>query len=75
MSEDLVKRLRAGTGGGKLWMDLHTEAADRIDQLVATNDELEAKLAKAVEALEYYNVHGYEGKEARTTLAELKENQ
>ena len=35
---------------------------------------LEAKLAKAVEALEYYNVHGYEGKEARATLAELKGN-
>jgi hypothetical protein len=32
----------------------------------------EAKLAKAVEALGYYNVRGYEGKEARTTLAELK---
>ena len=32
---DLVKRLRAGTGGGKHWMDLHTEAADAID-LAAT---------------------------------------
>ena len=43
MSHDLVKRLRAGTGGGKLWMDLHTEAADRIE-------ELEAKLASVISA-------------------------
>ena len=66
MSDDLVRRLRAGTGGGKLWMDLHTEAADRIE-------ELEAKVAKAVEALEYYNVQGYEGKEARAAIAELEQ--
>ena len=31
--DDLVKRLRAGTGGGKPWMDLHEEAADRIEAL------------------------------------------
>ncbi len=30
---DLVKRLRAGTGGGKHWMDLHTEASDEIERL------------------------------------------
>jgi hypothetical protein len=35
-------------------------------------EDLEAKLAKAVETLEYYNVAGYEGKEAHATLAELK---
>lgn len=34
--------------------------------------DLEATLAKAVEALEYYNVAGHEGKEARATLAEIK---
>ena len=31
----LVERLRAGTGGGKHWMDLHTEAADEIERLQA----------------------------------------
>ena len=65
---------------------LHKEAADRIEELnerltAATDDakeaeayaeQLEAKLAKAVEALEYYNVAGHEGKEARATLAEIK---
>ena len=30
---DLIERLRAGTGGGKHWMDLHTEAADEIERL------------------------------------------
>ena len=31
--DDLVKRLLAGTGGGKHWMDLHEEAAARIVKL------------------------------------------
>lgn len=30
---NLIERLRAGTGGGKHWMDLHTEAADEIERL------------------------------------------
>jgi hypothetical protein len=30
---DLIERLRAGTGGGKEWMELHKEAADEIEQL------------------------------------------
>ena len=62
MSDDLVKRLRDDSGD---WLtDL---AADRIE-------ELEAKLAKAVEALEKLNVgEGWAAQIARTTLAELKE--
>ena len=30
---DLTERLRAGAGGGKHWMELHTEAANEIDRL------------------------------------------
>lgn len=30
---DLIERLRAGSGGGKHWMELHTEAADEIERL------------------------------------------
>ena len=29
----LFERLRAGTGGGKHWMDLHEEAANEIERL------------------------------------------
>jgi len=31
----LIERLRAGTGGGSHWMELHKEAADRIEELEA----------------------------------------
>jgi hypothetical protein len=55
MSDDLVKRLRYGVG---YWPETGREAADRIE-------ELEAKLAKAVEMLDRLSF-------ARTTLAELK---
>ena len=68
MTDDLVKRLRAGTGGGKHWMDLHTEAADRIEGL-------EAKLAQAVEALAInpWSIGYVEWKKhVNDTLAELK---
>ena len=37
--DDLVKRLLAGTGGGKGWMDLHEEAADEITHLRAKLEE------------------------------------
>jgi hypothetical protein len=54
MSDDLVKRLRAGTGGGKLWMDLHTESADRIEELEAKLQDMSldchAALGQAGEA-------------------------
>jgi len=55
--------------------------ANHIEQLTATNKELEAKLAKAVKSLEYYGgwsdgrggICGFDGgSRARTTLAELK---
>lgn len=43
--QTLVERLRAGAGGGKHWMDLHTEAADEIERLTAAlahaNDQAE----------------------------------
>ena len=62
MSDDLVKQLRNSKG----WPTLGNAAADRIE-------ELEAKLAKAVEAIETMQVSSdammlYV---ARTTLAEL----
>jgi len=72
MSDDLVKRLRNGdTVMANHYMD---EAADRIE-------ELEAKLAKAVEAMEVcvnnqptglYADHNPFYWTIRTTLAELK---
>ena len=40
MSKELIERLRAGTGGGKHWMELEGEAADTIERL-----ELEAVAA------------------------------
>lgn len=59
MSDDLVRRLRDDSGD---WLtDL---AADRIK-------ELEAKLAKAVDALAWCSIYE-ESEAARTTLAELK---
>lgn len=35
---DIIERLRAGTGGGKHWMDLHNEAADEIERLRAERE-------------------------------------
>ena len=32
---DIVERLKAGTGGGKHWMELHEEAAAEIERLRA----------------------------------------
>jgi hypothetical protein len=66
MSDDLVKRLRDDSGD---WLTDLT--ADRID-------ELEAKLAKAVEFTKGVIRHAgnsgddYLAEQARTTLAELK---
>ena len=82
MSDDLVKRLRMVTGfirfeTGDASTCLSEEAADRID-------ELEAKLAKAVDVIDWalicwddHNTHGYmmQGDwvlDARITLGELK---
>ena len=70
MSDDLVKRLRDPAFGTETTeRKLMGSAADRIE-------ELEAKLAKAVEALEkidreYAEQGGWCGT-ARTTIAELK---
>jgi len=50
MTDDLVKRLRAGTGGGKQWMELHEDAADRIEELEADNKALRRMLAEVVES-------------------------
>ena len=87
MSDDLVKRLRMVTGfirfetGDRIAASacLSEQAADRIE-------ELEAKLAKAVEALERIASGEFSGRMltsmppqdaaayfARTTLAKLKE--
>jgi len=58
MSDDLVKRLRQSWDTDRsimsqtgVWMEERRDAADRIEQLAAINEELEAKLAKAVESL------------------------
>jgi len=68
MSDDLVKRLREAEDESFV-ETLHGKAADRIE-------ELEAKLAKAVGALERIQDGSY-GKLAaiaRATLAELKDH-
>jgi len=44
---DLTVRLRAGTGGGKEWMELHEEAADAL----AAKD---AEIARLRKALDWY---------------------
>ena len=49
MKDDLVKRLKAGTGGGKHWMELHEEDADRIGELEAKLAELLAAVEQAIE--------------------------
>jgi len=65
LTRALTARLQQVEGYKK---DYKAAYEETVEQLHAA----EAKLAKAVEALGYYNVRGYEGKEARTTLAELK---
>ena len=63
MTEDLVKRLREGDHFEKVMSA--EQAADRID-------DLETKLAKAVEALEKLDVgEGWAAQIARATIAEL----
>jgi hypothetical protein len=51
-------------------------AADRIEQLAVTNEALEAKLAKAMEALEWQasqpEAHPFMAANARATLADIK---
>ena len=87
MSEqELLHMLRNNVGVSEAACRAANEAADCIEksdahikeltlQLLAAHgqaaDALD-KLAKAVEALEYYNVAGHEGKEARVVLAELE---
>jgi uncharacterized protein (UPF0147 family) len=75
MVDNLVKRLRDPAFGTETTeRNLMSAAADRIEQLAAINEELEAKLAKAVEAIEIMQ----DASDAmmlyiaRTTLAELK---
>jgi hypothetical protein len=50
--EELIARLRSKRQKGNRFDSLEYEAADRIKALIATNEELESKLTKAVEALE-----------------------
>jgi len=75
MVDNLVKRLRDPAFGTETTeRNLMSAAADRIEQLAAINEELEAKLAKAVWAIEIMQ----DASDAmmlyiaRTTLAELK---
>ena len=51
---DLVKRLLAGTGGGKPWMDLHGEAAARIEALEARVAAAD-KLAEALTPFAFFD--------------------
>ena len=74
----LHKDMMLGVGAGyqyppKVAQMMH----DRIEALIAERDAVEAKLAKAVEALEYYAVEAMpwdsdDSLIARTTLAEIK---
>ena len=69
-SDDLVKQTLHSLEG----LDAYVRALDEYnDALVAANEELEAKLAKAVEALEKIATLGKcEFAEVRATLEELK---
>jgi len=71
MSDDLVKRLYDRIE--ELEAKLEGKAQDLTECAVCVY-ELEAKLAKGVEALEFYATHGSDdnGRHARTTLAELR---
>ena len=59
---DVTIRLRAGTFriNGKPWMDLHNEAADRIE-------ELQAEVARLLAALEFYADREFDGYDVRVT--------
>lgn len=46
---DIVERLRAGTGGGKHWMELHEEAAAEIERLRLSLSEALAERDAAFE--------------------------
>lgn len=49
----LIERLRVGTGGGKHWMELESEAADAIEALQSRCVELEGR---AVQLTEWQNL-------------------
>jgi hypothetical protein len=49
---NIIERLRAGTGWGKPWMDLHTEAADTIARLQGEAKVMVSLLAGAVAVLQ-----------------------
>ena len=86
---ELIARLRENQAyewQDPIW-ETRIAASDRIEQLVATNEALEAKLAKAVEVLVFYATQdviyphvgkvtftGYDddGRLARATIAEIK---
>lgn len=71
--DDLIKRLHHYANGDCDMTPVCStllEAADHIEQFVATNEALTAKLAKAMEALRYY---ADASPVARAVLAELEE--
>ena len=53
MTDDLVKRLRETTHMYQVDCELKMKCADRIEELEAENAELKAKVAKAVDALQF----------------------
>jgi transcriptional regulator NrdR family protein len=67
--DDLVKRLLAGTGGGKHWMDLHEEAADEITRLRAKLEEC-LECNEEFSALEKVHTKQIAALEARITKAD-----
>jgi hypothetical protein len=52
MSSDLVRHLRYLGDHASYEPDMHHTAADRIEQLAATNESLDADLSKAITALQ-----------------------
>lgn len=66
-NDDLAERLRLPSFSKRDRL----AGADRIDELVATCEELEARLEKAVVTLAWCARHE-ESEHARATLAELK---
>jgi hypothetical protein len=73
ISDDLMMTARVGTDNVR-HAQLMDDASNVINALQARIEGVEAKLAKAVEALRWYDDPSSQGDIARAALAELENN-